>query len=82
MIIVGGEGDNQLQLHYPKALISALKAHCAGGGGYLISDAPEGLIREGGSFTKSNEMDTNNSSSVLSLHILQIQHTVLRGSNA
>ena len=53
-------------------------------GAYIISDTPEGgliergLIREGGLFTKSNDMDTNDGFSVHLLHILRIQHTILR----
>ena len=35
-----------------------------------------GLIREGGLLRKSNDMDTNDSFSLLLLHILQIQHTI------
>ena len=37
-----------------------------------------GLITEGGLLTKSNDIDTNDSFSVVLLHILRIQHTILQ----
>ena len=53
-------------------------------GDYLILDLPDrglierGLIREGGLFKKLSDMDIFGSFSVLLLHILQNQHTILR----
>ena len=50
----------------------------------LFSNIPEkglvewGLIREGGLFTKSNDLDTNDSFSIPLLCILRIQHTMIR----
>ena len=56
-----------------------LKSSIQPPGAYLISDTPEGgLIREGGSFTKSYDKDIYDSFSVLLPHILCIQHTILR----
>ena len=43
----------------------------------LISESKEGgLIRKGDFFTKSNDMDMNDTFSVRLLHILWIQHTI------
>ena len=69
----------ELNLFRPtvKALLTSREA-------YLISDTQEGgliergLIGEGRIFTHSTDMDTNDGLSVLLLHILWIQHTILR----
>ena len=60
-----------------------VKALLSPRGAYLISDRPEGggliergLIREGGLFTKFSHKDIFGSFSVLSSHILHIQHTI------
>ena len=49
-----------------------------GGGLYLFSETPGGLLEKGGLVTKLNDKDISDNFLVFALHILQIQHSILR----
>ena len=61
--------------HWSQQVITL--SHITVGGLINFGHSRGGPNREGGLFTKLNDLDTNGSFSVLLLHILQIQHTIL-----